>query len=871
MWQRRERELEKELRFHLENQVEENLRAGMTPEEARRQAILAFGSPAAIGEECRELRTLHWLGTIAGDLRYALRSFCASPLFACTAVTSIALGIGANAAIFTLLHAALWKPLPVPQPTELFDAVRSDSTGEEPSYSWRLYEELREAVAPYGRLFARGSAGLRRFSTGGAEQERVIGEAVSGDYFSALEIQPFAGRLIDRRDEDARQPVAVLSHAFWTRRFHADPSVFGRIVQYNEMPFRIIGAAQAGFDGIDAGVPTEVWVPVKVVDSRFVADGIHSSWLALMLRTKHAPAGQAAIEGRFARHVAEELLPHATVQRYRESLKSQSIRLRPAASGLGSRTRTYERALLVVMAIVGVVLAISCANVANLLLARNLSRRHELAIRAALGAGRGRLASQLLTESLILALAGSATGLAIGEAGCRWLLHLLPSSRLPLNFDLSPDATVLTLTALAALITALACGAGPVLQMWRSGADGLRHDGKRVTERSFGRKLLVAGQLALSLVLVAGAGLFLKNLHGLATADLGFRPEHVMAFEFGFPRAASTGHQAQVHEEMFERLAGRGFQATYASPGVYEDGGWSRTLSVVDGKRLPPGEDTEAQMLAVGPAFFEMLGIQVLAGRTFDLHDRQGSALVSVVNETFARKFFPGISPVGHRVGTGQGKGSMVEIIGVVRDVKHMGVKKRAWPAMYWPALQMDGFDLGTLLVRARLPQADLARLVRAELQNVDSSAQVAYTTTLESVVDSMISSERLIAFLSTAFGGLAILLAAIGLYGVVAYGMSRRTGEIGIRMALGARPADIQWLALSESLRLVAVGVLAGVPAALAGGRLVHGLLFGTSSADPWVLGTAAVVMVAVTFLAGWLPAARAAGIDPSSALRQE
>ena len=872
MWRsRRERELEKELRFHIENQVEANLRAGMPPEEARRQAILAFGSVAAIGEECRELRTWHWAGTLLADLRYAFRTLGSQPLFTLTAVVSIALGIGANAAIFTLLHAALWKPLPVPRPAQLFHAVRADGVWPDISYSWPLFEELRDAAAPYGRLFARGSAGPRRFSLGGAEQERVIGEAVSGEYFAALEIQPHVGRLIDRNDEQTLQPVVVLSHAFWTRRFHADPSVIGKLVQYDETPFRVIGVAEAGFDGIDAGTPTAIWAPLTVVNSGFVADGIRSNWLALMLRTTNARAAQAAIEGRFQRHLTEELLPHATAQRYRESLNSQTVRLRAAASGLGSRTLIYERALVVLLVIVGVVLAISCANVANLLVARNLSRRHELAIRVALGAGRVRLASQLLTESMLLALAGTAAGLALGEAACRWLLHLLPSSRIPLTFDLRPDATVLTFAALAAIATALVCGAGPVFQMWRSGADGLRNDGHRVTERSFVRKLLVAGQLALSLVLVAGAGLFLKNLHGLATIDLGFRPERVMAFEFSFPRAASKEHQAQVHKEMFERLTARGFQATYTSPGVYEDGGWSRTLSVVDGRQLPPGGDTEVQMLAVGPEFFEMLGIGVLAGRTFDRHDRQGSALVAVINETFAHKFFPGISPVGHRVDNGLWKGAMVEIVGVVRDVKHMGVKKRAWPAMYWPALQMGGFDLGTLLVHVGLPQAELARIVRAELRQVDATAQVAYTSTLETAVDSMISGERLIAFLSAAFGVLALLLAAVGLYGVMAYAMSRRISEIGIRMALGARPGDIRWLALNETLRLVAAGVIVGVPVALGGGRLIRGLLYGTSATDPRVLGTAAVVMIAAALLAGWLPAARAARIDPNSALRQE
>jgi putative ABC transport system permease protein len=553
-WNRREQEIEKELRFHIENQAEENVRAGMAPGEARRQAILLFGGPTQIREECRELRTLHWLRTLWADVRYAVRTLQASPVFAVTAVVSIGLGIGANAAIFTLLHAALWKPLPVARPGELFHLVRSDFETQDWSYSWVLYQEIRDAVAPYGKLFARGSVGPRRFSIGATEQERVIGEAISGDYFSALEVKSAAGRLLDPKDDEAPQPVIVLSQSFWARRFHADPSIIGRTVQYEEMPFRVIGIAQAGFRGVDAGIVTDVWVPVKVVDKQFVADGISSNWLRAMVRTKDASAAQGAIEGRFRRHIAEEELPRATATRYLQSLKSQRIGLRPAASGLASEGRPYERALIVLMGIVGVVLLISCANVASLLLARNVSRRHEIAIRMALGAGRARLASQLLSESLTLALAGTAIGLGIGIGGCRLLLQLLPPSRVPLDFDLRPDRTVLAFAALMAIATALLCGAGPVWRAWRSGTDGLRHDGMRVTERSFGRKLLVAGQLALSLILVAGAGLFLKTLHGLAATDLGFRPEQVMAFEISFPRAAPKEHRAQVAREVLERL-----------------------------------------------------------------------------------------------------------------------------------------------------------------------------------------------------------------------------------------------------------------------------------------------------------------------------
>ena len=872
-WNRRDREIEKELRFHIETQVEENLRAGMAPGEARRQAILLFGGPAQVREECRELRTLHWLGTLWADVRYAVRTLRASPVFTMTAVVSIALGIGANAAIFTLLDAALWKPLPVARPGELFHLVRSDGEVQVWGYSWVLYQELRDAVAPYGKLFASGSVGPRRFSVAATEQERVIGEAISGEYFSALEVKAAMGRLLDPKDDEANQPVIVLSHSFWVRRFHADPSIVGRIVQYQELPFRVIGVAQAGFRGVEAGMVTDVWVPTKVADKQFVADGINSNWLSAMVRTKEASLVQAAVEARFRRHIAEEELPRATATRYIRSLKSQRIRLRPAASGLATQGRAYERALIVLMGIVGVVLLISCANVANLLLARNVSRRQEIAVRLALGAGRARLASQLLSESLTLALAGTALGLAIGIGGCRLLLQLLPPSRVPLDFDLRPDGTVLALAALMAIATALLCGAGPVWRAWRTGTGGLRHDGMRVTERSFGRKLLVAGQLALSLILVAGAGLFLKTLHGLAATDLGFRPEHVTAFEFSFPRAATKEHRAQVAREVFERLAAhQGISVTYTSSGIYEHGLWGRTLSLIDGKRLPGDSDAEVQMFGVGPEFFETLGIPLLAGCTLEIRDDKTRAPVAVVNETFARKYFQGESAVGHFFDTGSRKPAPTEIVGVVRDVKHQGVKERVWPVVYLPELQLDGLE-GTLLVRAGLNPAQLTRLVRTELGQADSSAGIEYSSTLETAVSSMISRERLIAYLSAAFGALAALLAAVGLYGVMAYSITRRTSEIGIRMALGARPGDIRRLALGESLRLIGAGVIVGVPGALAAGRLVHGLLYGMTATDPWVLGAATLGMITVALFAGWLPAARAARaarIDPNSALRQ-
>jgi predicted permease len=380
----------------------------------------------------------------------------------------------------------------------------------------------------------------------------------------------------------------------------------------------------------------------------------------------------------------------------------------------------------------------------------------------------------------------------------------------------------------------------------------------------------VIGQLALSLVLISGAGLFLKTLHRLAITDLGFRPERVMAFEISCPRASSKEHQVRTNDEMLHRLSPRsGFLASYTSPGVYENGGWSRVMRTIDGKKLPAGMDTEVQLLGVGPAFFETLGIGVLAGRTPDRHDGPNSPPVVVVNETFARRYFPDVSPIGHLLEPLRKGKAPPEIVGVVRDVKHMGVKERARPVVYVAALQLDGLE-GTLLVRSGLRPVELESLVRAELKQVDPSARIEYSSTLESAVNSMISRERLIAYLSMAFGALAVLLAAFGLYGVMAYAMSRRTSEIGIRMALGAQPNDIRWLALSESLHLICAGVLVGVPMALGAATLVRGLLYDIRGTDPWVLGSACLVMVTAALVAGWLPATRAARIDPNATIRQ-
>ncbi|HEY3837103.1 MAG TPA: ABC transporter permease [Bryobacteraceae bacterium] len=868
-WNRADRDLAKELRFHIQSQVEENILAGMSPQEARRQAALTFGSMPKIQEECRDLRALRWFTILVSDVRYAARSLRASPVFALTSIASIALGIGVNIAIFTLMHAALWKPLPIPRPGELYRLARTEHIEDGWSFSWPQYEELRQAAQPSAQVFSRGAPGPRRFRAGAAAPERVIGEAVSGSYFSALEIKPVVGRLIELHDDQAPEPILVLSHSFWSQRFHSDASVIGTLVPYDEQPYRVIGVAQPGFRGIDAGIHTDVWVPVKVAEARWVADADSSRWLAVMARASNPRAAQSVLAVHFQRYVAERLIPRATLGRDRAALAAQHLRLVPASSGLASEGEPYQGALSVLLAIVGVVLLIACANVANLMLARNVSRRQEFAVRIALGAGRLRLAGHLLSESALISITGAAAGLLLGCAGSRLILSLLPPSRIPLDFDLRPDTTVIAFSTLLVMLTAILTGCGPVWRAWRSGVEGILDAGMRVTERGLTRKLLVVAQLALSLMLITGSGLFLRTLYRLATTDLGFRPERIMAFEIGFPRAATGEHRARVARVLFDRLSAiQGLSVTFTSPSVYENGRWSRVISSVDGRKLSSDSDHEVQLFGVGPEFFETLGIGLLAGRTINTHDNIGSTPVVVVNQTFARQYLSQ-GAIGHFVDVGARKPVAARIVGVVRDIRHQGVKDRVWPVIYLPALQLDGLE-GTLLVRSTLQQVPLLALVTTELRLLDASARIEYTSSLETAVNSMISRERLIAYLSAAFGALAVLLAAVGLYGVMAYNMSRRTPEIGIRMALGARPEDIRALALRESLRLAAAGVALGLLGSLAAGRFVRSLLFDTSSTDPRLLGAAILLMAAVALSASWLPAVRAARTDPNSALRR-
>ena len=860
-------EFARELESHLEMLAQENVRRGMAPEKALRAARVRLGGMTQISERQREMQTLPMLETVAQDIRYGLRTLRKSAGFTAVAVLTLALGIGANTAIFTLLHASLWRPLPVENPQQIFHLMRASSRGDfagEFSYSYPLFQQFSKTAAPWGEVFATDTLGSRKFGWDAVSSERVVGEAVSGNFFSILGVGPMLGRVFEPQDDSVPggNHVAVLSLGFWARRCQSDPSILGKTIFYDEKQYTVVGVARPGFTGIEQETSVDVWVPITASSEPDI------NWLRLLVRLRPGvdPASvQAAFEAAFRAHVSDTLWPTAS-PRFRKMLAVQHITVRPAASGLATTGREYEKPLLVLLAVVATVLLISCANLANLILARNASRRQEILVRLALGASRARIACQLLTESFILSLSGGVLAILLSVWGTRLLLSLLPPSPFPLTLNLRPDLAVFAFTTSIATATTILFGLGPALRASREKLGMGSHGARRITGSPLSGRLLLTGQLALSLPLLVGAGLFLETLHNLKTADLGFRPENVVMFSLSFPKATAEERQRQDCAEIKKRLESHAgvIVASYARGGVYGDGGWSGGVEVLG--RPTPGEDNDVGLIAGGPGFFESIGLGLLQGRYLSSQDLAENPPVAVVNESFARHYFGGDSAIGQRIKLR----TVREIVGVVRDARHYGVRARIWRMVYLPALEGDSF-----FVRTNLNGKLLSGLIRADVAATDKIPEVEDIRPLESAIDDMVSQEHLTAILSSIFAALACLLAAIGLYGVVAYGVSRRTNEFGIRMALGASRSDIWELVLWQTFPFVLGGVAAGVAVALGLTRalsaVIAGMLYGVKQTDIAILAAATLLLVAVALLAAFLPARRASRIDPMVALRYE
>jgi putative ABC transport system permease protein len=881
-----EAQLDAELKDHVERQVADYVRAGVTEPEARRRAQAAFGGLDQAKEYCRDARGTRWLDDMVQDLAYGLRVLRRSPTFTVVAVLSLALGIGANTAIFTLVNGLLLRSLPVREPERIVMLQHG-------SFTHPIWEQIRDRQT---ELFDRALAwNHQRFDLAqGGAAEPIDGIMVSGSFFGVLGVPAVLGRPLAPTDDDPRTavdgPVAVISHSFWQRRFGGAADVVGHALSLDRVPFTIVGVMAPEFTGPTAGRTFDVATPLTAMD--LVSPRENESWLTgrstwwLDIAARLKP-GQSLEQATAALRAVQPQIREATLpQRWRaDDLKrylAEGFTFVPAATGSSDFRNRYERPLLVLMAVVGLVLLVACANIANLLLARADGRRHELTVRLAIGASRLRIARQLLTESLLLATLGAALGLAFAHWGSRLLVHQLETGDERVFVHLVLDWRVLAFTAVVAVATALLFGTAPAFRAGRVEPQAaLREQGRTFSgerRRGLGSPLVVA-QVALSLVIVVCATLFLRTFTTLAARDLGFDRDRVLLVSLDVRRTAPKAEQMVA---LVERMV----EAVSAVPGVERAAAstltpvshmrWNDTFELPDssGSELSERERT-IWVNAVTPGHFATYGTPLLAGRDVERTDRLGAPGVVVVNQAFARKYTNGQSPLGHvvrEIERPDHKPRSYTVVGMVADSVYDAPREEMPPTLYLAMAQAVP-DLPpdvNINVRAQAGSSTLLiRGVAAAIAQVDRQASLRFRPLAAQVASDLVR-ERLLAMLSVFFGVLALVVAGIGLYGMTSYTVGRRRTEIGIRMALGADAAGVVRLVLRRVATLIGLGVGIGVLMSLWASRFVGSLLYGVEPRDPVSVFAAAVVLTAIGALAAWLPARQAARVDPASVLRE-
>ncbi len=888
---KREQDLAQELQFHLQNEIEKNIAAGMTPEDARYAALCRFGGVDQVKEECRDVRGMRLLGELYQDTGYGLRMMAKSPGFTAVAVLTLALGIGANTAIFTLLDAVMLQELPVRNPEQLvlfYDGINQGVyTGNGfPSdlFSYATWEHFRDDNESFQGLcaFRQGSDQLMMRLVGSSEsaaKEQANGHLVSGNYFAVLGVEATVGRTLTADDDAlAAPPVAVISYNFWRRRFNLDPSVAGKEVDLNGTVFTIVGVTPREFFGERVETPPDLWLPLarqpQVLQRESWLTKRDVYWLNLMGRLRPDVTlrqAQVAVNTQLFQFYSVQVDEHLSAEREKQ-IREARVQLKSGARGISWMRLVYSEPLHILMAVVALVLLIACANVATLLLARASARRQELLTRLALGASRTRLIRQLLTESILLGLFGGAAGVALAWWGVKVLVVMV---RVNSVVTVRPNLLVLWFTLGISILAGIGFGLVPAL---RSGRIAWRVSVKRSSGFGLWRfnpaHALVALQVAVSSILLVGAGLLTHSLFVLEHQDLGFRAENLLTLRTdprlaGYQQPEILGLYRQIQEQLNSLPGVVSASIAGYSPlsGTSTSGGFS-----IEGHTPPVGREMNLYGVEVGPQFFETIGIPLLLGRGIGPRDTLASPRVAVVNESFVREFLPNQNPLGRRFSGGRPFQSPgVEIIGVARDSNYYAMNEKPKPMAFLSAWQSRKVGAWELIIRTSGETTRATAEVRRAIDEIDSRLPILRVRVIRDQVYESSHQERMIARFCSFFGLLALMLASIGLYGTMAYSVVRRTNEIGIRMALGAQRRHLLWMVLRESALMVAVGLTVGLPLALIATGWIKSFLFGISPLDPVAIGAAVALMAIVSALAGYLPARRATQVDPMVALKYE
>jgi predicted permease len=895
-----ESELDDELRFHFEQQVEKFVESGVPLAEARRRTRLIFGGTDQIKEECREARGVRFLETLWQDLRYAVRMLRKSPGFAAVAVLTLALGIGANTAIFSLINAAALRSLPVSNPQQLVllhwaardkpnanyfvrsggcpaDAEQSSSSVTGCSLSYPMFEQIRSARDVFSGVFAfvRTATALKINGRPG----QFWGMYVSGEFFPTLGARPAIGRMLDAQDDvPGAASVVVLSYRYWQSETGADPTVLAKTALINRRPFTIVGIADRSFPELDPGVPVDFWLPLAsqatVTSLAPSRTDPNSLWLDVLARLN------PGVTTRRAEARLNTIFVPGTTSGPTPLFKASGaprITLSSAAEGLATLRTMYSKPLFVLMTAVCLILLLACANVAGLTLARSCAREKEMTVRRALGAGRWRIVRQVLTESVLLSAAGGALGILVAELGAESLISFLSAnSYLPLQIDAGIDRHVLAFTLVVSAAVGILFGLAPALRGSRLDvAPSARATGNRrgpaPKHSSHLSNALVVAQVAISILVLVGAGLLGRTLVNLETTDAGFQTKDLLLFQVDMKASGMSIDDPRfnrLNQELQDRFAALPgvSSASYSSLPLLSGGSFTGEWNIPD---APSSSAISSDLLNVGPRFFETMEIPILTGRTFTRSDFDLTTEPKpvVVNESLARKLFGEENPLGRVINEGHTQKTQWQIVGVVADTKYESLRKEAAPTVF----KLDKYGSPTFELRTQGNPKALISMVGEAVGQTNSDFVILRVMTQSEQIDRTIYQERLVASLSALFGFLALTLACIGLYGLVAYGVVRRTHEIGVRMALGAERRNILSLVVGHGLRLTLIGIAAGITGAMALTRFLSSLLYGVKWWDPATFVGVSLLLAGVALLACFIPARRAAKVDPMDALRYE